>query len=154
MTQTWHDLLFAHWPVAAGVLREKVPPELALDLHDGQAWIGVVPFRMSNVGARALPPVPTASTFLELNVRTYVRVRDKPGVYFFSLDAASRLAVAAARTLFQLPYFHADMHLDVTGQEVRYESRRRARGPSARFVARYAPSGQAYQPEPGSLVYF
>src|SRR5688572_26680694 len=104
MTQTWHDLLFAHWPIPASELRPLVPPGLDLDLFDGQAWIGVVPLRMSGVRVRALPPIPGNAAFPELNVRTYVKLGPssedgiaRSGVWFFSLDATPRLVVAAAR---------------------------------------------------------
>src|SRR5262245_24230854 len=100
MTQSWHDLLFAHWPIDADVLRDKIPPTLPLDVFDGRAWIGVVPFHMTNVGPRGLASLPVVSAFAELNVRTYVTIGGKPGVYFFSLDAASTLAVIGARTAF------------------------------------------------------
>ena len=109
MTQTWHDLLFAHWPVHAPALRDKVPAAFELDLFDGTCWLGIVPFRMTNVAPRGVPSMPWISEFPELNVRTYVRVGDKPGVYFFSLDAASAVAVRTARTLLNLPYYAADM---------------------------------------------
>ena len=89
MTQTWLNLLFAHWPMDPRALRSKVPSAFELDVIDGDAWIGVVPFYMTNVTARGLPSVPKVSEFPELNVRTYVRVGDRPGVYFFSLDAGS-----------------------------------------------------------------
>src|SRR5262249_15400018 len=109
LTQTWNDLLFAHWRVAKDRLAALVPPALELDLFDGQAWIGIVPFQMTNVAPRGVPALPWVSEFAELNVRTYVRVRDAPGVYFFSLDAASAVAVKVARTLFHLPYYLAAM---------------------------------------------
>ena len=73
MTQSWHNLLFAHWPVDAELLRRRVPPGLPLDLYEGQAWIGVIPFRMTNVAPRFAPALPGVSEFAELNVRT---VRD------------------------------------------------------------------------------
>src|SRR4051812_42045561 len=92
MTQTWHDLLFAHWPVKSSDLRPKVPAAFELDLFDGHAWVGVVPFHMTNVAPRGVPSLPRVSEFPELNVRTYVRVGDRPGIYFFSLDAGSALA--------------------------------------------------------------
>src|SRR5262245_27389124 len=72
MAQSWHDLLFAHWPVPAAVLRPLIPPSLGVDTFDGEAWIGVVPFRMSGVRPRYVPPLPDLSAFPELNVRTYV----------------------------------------------------------------------------------
>ena len=103
MTQTWHDLLFAHWPVPAESLARLVPSPFELDLFEGRAWLGIVPFVMTNVAPRGVPALPGLSSFPELNVRTYVRVGGRPGVYFFSLDAASVLAVRAARLLLHLP---------------------------------------------------
>jgi uncharacterized protein YqjF (DUF2071 family) len=153
MTQTWHDLLFAHWPVDADHLRDHVPPGLPLDLYEGQAWVGVVPFHMTNVAPRAVPALPWVSAFPELNVRTYVTVGDRPGVYFFSLDAGNPLAVGAARSLFHLPYFTAAMDVDVTGDRVRYRSHRRS-NPSAVFEAEYQPAGPPAPPAPGSLDEF
>jgi hypothetical protein len=79
MTQTWHDLLFAHWPVDGTSLRAKIPSGFQLDLFDGQAWLGIVPFRMTNVAPRFVPALPWISAFPELNVRTYVRAGGKPG---------------------------------------------------------------------------
>lgn len=156
MTQTWHDLLFAHWPVDRELLQTKVPPGLPLDLYDGQAWIGVVPFRMTNVAPRGVPALPWVSAFAEVNVRTYVTVGGRPGVYFFSLDAESSLAVAAARSLLHLPYYTAqmDVHLDDDGQ-IHYTSRRTAAGAEpAELVARYHAVGPPFEPQPGTLEYF
>ena len=113
MTQTWHDLLFAHWPVDPAALRSLVPPAFEIDRCEGVAWIGIVPFHMTNVAPRGVPAVPWLSQLPELNVRTYVRVGDKAGIYFFSLDAARVLAVRAARFLFNLPYFVASMDVQV-----------------------------------------
>jgi uncharacterized protein YqjF (DUF2071 family) len=153
MTQTWTNLLFAHWPVDTAAIRAKVPSEFELDLFDGQAWLAVVPFYMSNVGPRALPALPFASEFEELNVRTYVRVGDRPGVYFFSLDAASAFAVKTARTLLNLPYFGATMKMVFRGDEVEYDSSR-GEEPAAAFTARYRPIGAPVAPTPGTLEYF
>src|SRR5215204_132655 len=124
MTQSWHDLLFAHWPVGADALRRSMPPGLELDLFEGQAWVGVVPFHMTNVAPRGVPALPWISAFPELNVRTYVRVGDRPGVYFFSLDAASAVAVRAARVLLHLPYHTASMTVSPSGDEYIYRSAR------------------------------
>jgi uncharacterized protein YqjF (DUF2071 family) len=155
MTQTWNDLLFAHWPVDASQLIAKLPPGISLDLHQGRAWVGLVPFYMTNVALRGMPAVPGVSAFAELNVRTYVRVGDKPGVYFFSLDAASRLAVRVARRFYHLPYFYASMSVYEVGGSVDYTSRRHDRhGRPADFVARYEPAGETFPPAPGSLEYF
>src|SRR6187549_534040 len=124
MTQTWNDLLFAHWPVDAAVLRERVPASFELDLFDGQAWIGVVPFHMTNVAPRFVPALPGVSAFPELNVRTYVTVGGKPGVFFFSLDAGNALAAGAARALLNLPYYSAAMSVVTANGRIAYTSRR------------------------------
>jgi uncharacterized protein YqjF (DUF2071 family) len=155
MTQTWHELLFAHWPVNEQELKRRVPPGLPLDLYEGQAWLGIVPFRMTNVAPRGIPNVPFVSSFPELNVRTYVSVDGKPGVYFFSLDAGSAIAVAAARTLLGLPYFPAVMRVDRNEEEVRYESVRQGGGErAATFTSRYRPAGPVDPPRAGSIEYF
>jgi len=144
MYQRWHDLLFAHWALPAERVRPLVPRELDLDLFEGKAWIGVIPFWMSHVRFRGLPPIPSATTFPELNVRTYVRCpqqADQPGVYFFSLDAASLLAVLGARAGFGLPYFWADMHAELKTDEIQYYSVRRSKSCSAELRVRYGPIG-------------
>lgn len=152
MTQTWRDLLFAHWPVDSRLLQSKIPAAFPLDLFDGVAWVGVVPFRMTNVAPRGVPSLPGISEFPELNVRTYVRVGDKPGVYFFSLDAANSLAVRAARTLLNLPYYSAAMSVRPTADAFAYQSRRTDGG--AEFAGTYGPTGEASSPSEGSLEYF
>jgi uncharacterized protein YqjF (DUF2071 family) len=154
MTQTWHDLLFAHWRIDPDRLRALVPSVFPLDLFDGEAWVGVVPFLMTNVAPRAVPSVPWLSEFPELNVRTYVSVGGKPGVYFFSLDAASAMAVRAARTLLNLPYYTASMAIGHQGASVDYQSRRTNDGVRAEFRATYEPVGAAFNPAPGTLEYF
>jgi uncharacterized protein YqjF (DUF2071 family) len=153
MTQSWHDLLFAHWPLEPGALRGKVPASLPLDLFDGHAWIGVIPFRMTNVGARGMPSLPTVSAFPELNVRTYVTLNGKPGVFFLSLDAASTLAVIGARTMFHLPYYRAEMAVHAGTRRVTYRSVRRS-PVSAQFAGTYEPVGSAAQAQPGTIEYF
>lgn len=155
MTQTWTDLLFAHWRVEVDWMRAAVPAAFDLDTFDGSAWVGVVPFLMSNVAIRAVPPIPGVSRFPELNVRTYVTREGKPGVYFFSLDAGSRLAVLGARLGLNLPYFHATMHLRSVGPGVAFASRRRPRyGGTPAFTASYEPMGPAFQAAPASLDAF
>jgi uncharacterized protein YqjF (DUF2071 family) len=155
MTQTWRHLLFAHWPIAAGELQSRLPAVFEIDRFDGQAWLGIVPFEMSNVAPRGIPPIERLSTFPELNVRTYVRHRGVPGVYFFSLDADNRLVVATARRFFHLPYFLAAMTIDASERGVQYDSTRRAPHASpASFAARYEAVGPSYEPVLGTLDYF
>jgi uncharacterized protein YqjF (DUF2071 family) len=154
MTQTWHDLLFAHWPVDANLLRARVPAAFPLDLFDGQAWLGIVPFSMTNVAPRGVPSLPWVSEFPELNVRTYVRVDDRPGVYFFSLDAGSTLAVQTARMLFNLPYYSATMTVTPRDGCIDYQSRREGEPQDALLIAAYRPIGAPFRPVDGTLEYF
>jgi uncharacterized protein len=151
--QTWESLLFAHWRVSAEELRAHVPDELQLDTFDGTPWLGVTPFRLSGLRIRGLPPVPHFSSFLELNVRTYVKLEGKAGIYFFSLDAESAFAVEGARRFYGLPYFRARMAAQESGQEIDFTSERRE-DRRATFHARYSPRGAPAAPEPGSLEHF
>ena len=138
MRQTWHDLLFAHWPVPVALLRDHIPAPLGIDTYDGEAWIGVVPFRMTGVRPRLLPPLPWLSAFPELNVRTYVKRDAQPGVWFFSLDAGNPVMVEIARQWYSLPYFHAKMTLTHAGDRIHYSSRRTdRRSPPAALEATY-----------------
>ena len=155
MTQSWHDLLFAHWAVSVRELREKVPAGFELDLFEGHAYIGVVPFRMTNVAPRGVPAMPFVSAFAEMNVRTYVTFGGKPGIYFFSLDADSQMAVTVARTMFRLPYFTASMDVRRDDGSISYRSERTSRdGALAEFSARYRPVGPVYHSAPGELDWF
>jgi len=152
MKQTWHDLLFAHWPLSTAVIRPLVPLHLALDIFDGQCWLGVVPFHMSGIRARGLLPLPGLSRFPELNVRTYVTHGGKPGVYFFSLDAANLPAVWAARKFYHLPYFHAAMKSEDRDRTIVYSSRR-IKSP-AEFRGRFRPTAAVRLRERGSLEHW
>jgi uncharacterized protein len=149
MAQTWCDLLFAHWPVPAATLRPLVPPQLELDLWNGEGWLGVVPFRMQGIRPRGMPAVPILSATPEINVRTYV-VRDgQPGVFFFSLDAASALVVWGARRFFGLPYYRACMESHNEGDGVRYRSLRAGGG--AEFRGWYRPTEEVQRARAGAL---
>jgi uncharacterized protein YqjF (DUF2071 family) len=152
MGQTWADLLFCHWPVSEEQLRPHVPERLPLDRFDGTPWLSITPFEVRGTRARGTLPPPVLSRFPELNVRTYVTLGGRPGIWFLSLDAASRLAVATARWLYRLPYLRADMEIGRDGEWIAYRSERRdPRGAPARFEARYRPAGGVRHPAPGSL---
>jgi uncharacterized protein len=154
MGQTWDDLLFAHWRVPVERVREHVPDSLDVETHDGSAWVSVTPFRLSALRARGILPLPRISSFLELNVRTYVNAGgEKPGIWFFSLDASSRLAVEAARRGYQLPYFHARMSATRRGEWIDYECAR-VEAPGRVFSGAYRPTGDVFHAEPGSLEWF
>ncbi len=149
--QNWRDLLFVHWRVPVAALRALVPSQLELDLWEGQAMVGVVPFAMRDVRPAWLPSF-MALDFLETNTRTYVTYRGRPGVYFFSLEAASLLAVKAARWGWGLPYFHADMTMERDGDSIVYESMRR--GGNAEHRVRYRPGKLLGPSAEGTLEYF
>jgi uncharacterized protein YqjF (DUF2071 family) len=154
MGQSWEDLLFAHWRVPAEEVRRHVPDELEVELHDGSAWLGITPYRLTGLRARGALPLPQLSSFLELNVRTYVRAADeKPGIWFFSLDATSRVAVRAARRTYRLPSFHARMTLEPAGGWFDVECARTAERGKV-FSGRYRPEGAIFHAEPGSLEWF
>jgi uncharacterized protein YqjF (DUF2071 family) len=152
MKQIWHDLLFAHWPVPTSSMRLLVPAQLTLDTFDGQCWAGVVPFRMSGIRGRGLPALLGLSRFPELNLRTYVTHGGKPGVYFFSLDAANLPAVWAARTFYHLPYFQAAMTSMESGGSIHYSSRRLHS--AAEFRARYRPTSEIRLRDKGSIEHW
>jgi hypothetical protein len=166
MRQIWRHLGFLHWPIAADAIARVLPPGLEVDTFDGVAYVGIVPFTIPLTRAAGWPRAPLAPAFHELNLRTYVhRGGREPGVWFFSLDAASRLAVAGARVAYHLPYFYAAIAMGVTGGEERagsdsgeleidYQSRRLSRTADARFACRYRPTGEVAPAEAGSLELF
>jgi len=155
MHQHWGKLLFMHWPIEADLLRPLIPPQLSIDTFDGAAWIGVVPFTMWAIRASFLPTIPGTNAFHELNVRTYVHFDGVPGVWFFSLDAANRLAVWSARRFYHLCYFNARMRLDQTGNTINYSSiREDKRAAPARFEASWSIGESLSESQPDSLEFF
>lgn len=153
MHQNWGKLLFMHWRIDEESLRPLVPERLQIDTYDGSAWIGVIPFTMWNVRPSFTPPVPWLSEFHELNVRTYVHYEGVPGVWFFSLDANSSVAVLGARTVFNLPYFNARINLEQEDKRIVYSSKRRDEPPAA-FNATWTIGERLAQSDPDSLDFF
>jgi uncharacterized protein YqjF (DUF2071 family) len=152
MGQSWIDLLFAHWPVSEAALRAVVPEQLPIDTYDGTAWLGITPFCVRGLRLRGTLPTPALSTFPELNVRTYVSVEGKPGIYFLSLDADSWAAVHAARRTFRLPYFHSRIRVERDEEGIDYDLLRTSDdGPPAYFTARYGAEGEELSVRDGSL---
>lgn len=148
--QEWRNLLFLHWPIAVDVMRSLVPKELELDLFDGKAWVGLVPFRMQGIRPRWLPEA-FAFNFLECNVRTYVLHKGEPGVYFFSLDASSFLAVWAARLGWALPYYYGEIKESMPDSQIRYQVNRSKR---AKLDVRYRVGQALGVSEPGTMEHF
>jgi uncharacterized protein YqjF (DUF2071 family) len=163
MRQNWRDLLFLHWPVSPEILRLKIPRQLELDLFDGVAYLGLVPFTMTGVRPVGLPPVWRLSSFHETNLRTYVRLpAGEPGVWFFNLEAASSIAVRLARRFFYLPYHRARMFLEreptaqaENSQTLVYAGVRCWPEPlPASYCIRAAPEGPVHSANPGTLDFF
>jgi uncharacterized protein len=156
MRQRWSRLLFLHWPIPAEEVWPLLPRGLALDTYAGQAWVGLVPFVVTGARPVLLPAIPGVSSFVEVNVRTYVHDRGRdPGVWFFSLDASSRVAVHVARALYHLAYRFAKMAADVRGSRVHFRSRRIAPGPwPGTCTVEYEPRGAAVPATPGTLEHF
>lgn len=153
MFQGWRDLLFMSWPVPPADLARLLPPGLPVDRFDGSGWVSLVPFHMSDLHLRWLPPIPGTANFPEINLRCYVRVRGEPGVYFFSIDAASMLGSLVADLVFHLPFHDASMTLTETGGTWMMSSARRGKT-DARFTGSYRASGALRTPAAGSLEYF
>jgi uncharacterized protein YqjF (DUF2071 family) len=153
MTQAWDKLAFMHWPVSPEVMRAHVPEPLELDLRDGSAWIGLVPFWIPDESLRGRIKLPLAGSFVEMNVRTYVSWKGMPGVYFLSLDASNHVAVLAARFLYMLNYFYAKMDWEQDDDGwIRYRTTRRHSGaPIAEFKARYRPLGGLLSYDPNAI---
>ncbi len=160
MRQRWLNLLFAHYALDPEAVRRLIPAGLELDTFEGKAWLGVVPFSMDQVQVRvagsSAAGVPTVRAFDELNLRTYVRSprTGLRGVYFFSLDCSSLLAVIGARVGFHLPYFPAAMQVRSEGDAMSYASRRSIPRGGLHFSARYGPAGKVFASRAGSLEAF
>ena len=162
MRQKWRDLLFLHWRVPISAVRSHIPQQLDLDLFEGAAYVGLVPFTMNGVRPVGFPPVRGLSNFHETNVRTYVRLGERePGVWFFSLDAANQIAVWLGRKFFHLGYRHARMFLEHESPQAEksasiiYSGVRRWPGPlPASYTIRAAPTGPIQPAQLGTLDHF
>ena len=155
MREIWRHLGFLHWPIAPSVIARFLPPGLEVDTFDGVAYVGIVPFTIPLTHAAFFPGLPLAPAFHEINLRTYVhRAGRDPGVWFLSLDAASRLAVAGARAAYRLPYLHARIRMEERGGEIDFDARRRSSAVDACFASRYRPTGEVASAAPGALEFF
>jgi uncharacterized protein YqjF (DUF2071 family) len=125
MHQNWFQISFLHWRVDPAVLQSRLPAGLIIDTFETAAWVGLAPFQLTGLTPPVLPPIPWLSAFPEMNLRTYVRGPAGPGVWFFSLDAASALAVLGARIAYGLPYHWATMRIHATGHRMHYTSTRK-----------------------------
>lgn len=151
----WVDALFLHWPVDGARLRARIPADLELDTFDGSAWVSIVAFRIAGARFRGVPRALAWKAFAEINVRTYVTGGAHAGVWFFSLDATSPMAVAAGRRGVHLPYHRAAIAAEAEPGRLSYRLERAqtaARGvPAARFTAHASFAGDARPATAGTL---
>lgn len=156
MFQRWEHLLFLHWEVDPEKLQERLPSGLQVDLFQGRAYLGVVPFLMRGIRPWWGPAVPWLSNFLELNLRTYViDPQGRPGVFFFALHANRWLACAWARTWFSLPYTWSRLRYACSdGQRHAFQIGSRRGQPEFHGHFQYQPAGSAVVAEPDSLEEF
>jgi uncharacterized protein len=154
MYQSWCKLLFMHWRLPPELLRPHVPPQLEIDTFDGDAWIGVTPFTVRKARPPFLPPLPLLSAFDEINVRTYVHYKGVPGVWFFSLDASSAMAVMGARAAYHLPYYTAEMRLKEEDGRILYQARRLSSPQPVQFQGAWKKGEMVGEAAVGSLEFF
>ena len=148
MKQTWNDTLFAHYPVQREVLEKIVPSALTLDSFHGSCWVSIVPYLTSSMHLRGLPPIPGMAAFPGFNIRTYVTVDGKPGVYFFSLTAANFLAAYTAKTFFRLPYTYMEMKYKKVNDLIVFESEKKS---GVQLLCNYKSVSAPSPTEKGSL---
>ncbi|TCS94877.1 YqjF family protein [Hazenella coriacea] len=148
MTQTWNHVLFVHFPLKPDLLRRLIPQPLQLDTYQGDAWVSFVPFAITDMRLHYLPPIPFTTQFLQVNLRTYVKYKEKRGIYFISLDANNHLATLSARTFFYLPYKFARITMEHLNLCNRFTSHR---DKDTIFTAYFRPSGSVFCSTPGSL---
>ncbi|MFG6147686.1 YqjF family protein [Halobacillus sp. B23F22_1] len=149
MTQRWQHLLFLHFPIKKETVEPYIPEDLSLDTYGGEAWITILPFEVSDMHIRKLPPFPSVNTYLELNVRTYVKCNGVSGLYFFSLDASKVLAVTGAR-MTTLPYYYAKMEMQKQDGRFQFSSKRKGKT-GALLQGIYRPHSAIYYPKDESL---
>ncbi|WP_028393328.1 YqjF family protein [Bacillus cihuensis] len=152
LSQVWEDLLFIHYPMDPNVLRNYVPLELELDVYQNRAWITIIPFRVTKMKGRGIPSLPLLNAYLEINVRTYVKYKDIPGIYFFSLDANHPLFVIGLKTAIGLPYKHANMEFKQMKNAFQFKSYRLSdKNTSEKINLTYQPGNVLFETLPGTL---
>ena len=128
LVQEWKYLTFMHWRVSPKILSHYLPEGIELDLYEGNAYVGLIPFLMKDVHPRLLFPISGISNFPEFNIRTYVKVNNKPGVYFLTLDAQSLITCFYASRAYGLPYNYTMGKIEVNEKRYSWESKRFIKG--------------------------
>jgi len=134
--QEWNNVVFLHWPVNLVELKKIVPKKIEIDLFEGIPWVSLVAFTMENIRPRILPTFYPVSNFDEINIRTYVKMNNKTGVYFLSIEGSKWISCKIAKGLSALPYIYSKMDRD----ENHYRSKNRKYGDS--FNVQYSVGGE------------
>ncbi|PLR78979.1 DUF2071 domain-containing protein [Bacillus sp. V3-13] len=152
MIQRWDHVFFYHWAIPSSLLKDHIPKQLELDEFDGVAWLGIVHFEVNKLKVRGIPRFPFLEGFLELNVRTYVKYRGKPGIYFFNLDASSPIVVFLAKTGYLLPYRKAELNSLKTEKGFKFRNKRIvSKEKTEKFSAIIQQTEALYYSQEGSL---
>lgn len=155
LSQVWEDLLFMHYPMDPNVLRDYVPRELELDVFQNKAWITIIPFRVTKMKGRGIPSLPLLKEYLEINVRTYVKYKGIPGIYFFSLDANHPLFVIGIKTAIGLPFKHAHIVFNQMENSFRFKHHRQSdKHATEKIELTYKPGEVLFETLPGTLDYW
>jgi uncharacterized protein len=153
--QTWGNILFAHWPVPPEAVRPLVPDKLELDTWEGEAWVGITPICITGLRLRGTPALPLLSTFPEVDVRTYVQLEGKPGVFYFTLEAPNPVVAAAARLVYHMPFVAAEVSQESDGETFHHRSCRTAgETGTVEWEASYHPVSEPFEARPGTREYF
>jgi uncharacterized protein len=126
--QEWNNALFLHWRVPVELIKPAIPSGLQVDEISGDTYVSLVAFTMQRIRLRYLPAFPPISDFHEINLRAYVTVDNKPGIYFFSIEASKRLSAMISRMLARLPYQYSPMNVGHIGEMYRYRSENKSKG--------------------------
>ncbi|MBW8348799.1 DUF2071 domain-containing protein [Bacillus sp. IITD106] len=146
MRQKWRDVLFMHLPIKPEKLQPYIPSAIEIDTFDGYAWLGVVVFKIDGIYPRGFPPVSIRPAFPEINLRTYVRCNDKPGIYFLSLDVDDWTSYTLAKRWLHVPYHPAKISIQKKKQSYQFESIRN-RNNQIICKGSYTPLSGIYYPE-------
>lgn len=104
---TWARAVFIHYEADPALLQRQIP--FQIDLYEGRAFVSIVAFTLlrmrPRVGGRLsewlLKPIASHEF---LNVRTYVRHRGEPGIFFLAEWLSNPLSVRLGPRTFGLPY--------------------------------------------------
>ncbi len=151
LVQEWRNLSFLHWEVLPNKLSKYIPNGLEIDTFEGKAYIGTIPFMMTNVRPRLAFSVPGISTFPEFNIRTYVTRKGKAGVLFITLDAQSLVTCTYAPWAYGLPYRYCKADMEVDGTIYKWNSKRKT---GEGITGTCTASGEIREAQKGTLEEF